>query len=279
MKAISKAAKKSVVLSSSVTLIFSEMRESIKFVMRVFRVAVLVYIGLGGYLYFMQRSFIYLPAPETPTQFNTRVFHNEGEAIKTFALNDGSSKAILYFGGNAESVSFNAKAFSTLFTDYGVYLVNYRGYGGSSGNPSEEGVYSDALSIYDELIKTHDSVSVIGRSLGSAVATHVASQRAVDRLVLITPFDSIQSIAQEQFPIYPMELMLKDKHDSFSRVKAIRSETLIMAAQNDKVVEMHHTRRLIAGFDIPVLVQVVEGAGHNTISNSQQYIEALDAFF
>ncbi len=254
------------------------MRESITFVMRVFRVAVLVYIGLGGYLYFMQRSFIYFPSPETPIQFSTRAFHNEGEIIQTHLLNEGRGKAILYFGGNAENVSFNAKAFNTLFADYGVYLVNYRGYGGSSGSPSEEGIYSDALSIYDEMIKTHDSVSVIGRSLGSAVATHVASQRAVDRLVLITPFDSIQSIAQEQFPIYPMELMLKDKHDSYSRVKAIRSDTLIIVAQNDTVVEMHHTRRLIEGFDIPVLVQVVEGAGHNTISNSQQYVEALDAF-
>ncbi|MFK8075716.1 MAG: alpha/beta hydrolase [Granulosicoccus sp.] len=238
----------------------------------------LVYIGLGGYLYFMQRSFIYFPSPVTPAHFNTRAFHNEGEVIQTLVLNGGAGRAILYFGGNAENVSLNAQGFTHLFKDYSVYLVNYRGYGGSSGNPSEDGLYSDALSIYDEMIKAHDSVSVIGRSLGSAVATHVASQRAVDRLVLITPFDSIQNIAQEQFPMYPMELMLKDKHDSYSRVKTIRSDTLILVAQNDTVVEMHHTRRLIAGFDTPVLVQVIEGRGHNTISNSQRYVEALDAF-
>lgn len=226
----------------------------------------------------MQRSFIYFPSPELPTQLKTRVFHNEGEVIQTHVLNEGSGKAILYFGGNAENVSLNAEGFTNLFKDYSVYLVNYRGYGGSSGSPSEHGLYSDAISIYDEIVKTHESVSLIGRSLGSAVATHIASQRLVDKLVLITPFDSIQNIAQEQFPIYPMELLLKDKHDSHSRVKAIRADTLLMVAQNDTVVEMHHTRRLIEGFDTPVLVQVVEGAGHNTISNYQQYVEALDAF-
>lgn len=255
------------------------MQASFTYIVSVLRIALFVYLGLGIYLYFMQRSFIYFPTSETITDFHTREFHNEGEVIHTLVLNEGGREAILYFGGNAETVSMNAKGFATLFKDYSVYLVNYRGYGGSTGSPSEMAIYSDALSIYDEIIKEHDSVSLIGRSLGSAVATHIASQRSVEKLALITPFDSIQRIAQEQFPMYPMELLLKDKHDSYSRAKNIQSETLIIAAQNDEVVRTDRTRRLIEGFDRLPQVQVIQGAGHNTISNTSQYVEMLDTFF
>lgn len=244
----------------------------------IFQIALLVYLGLGLYLYIKQRSFIYFPVAETPKASNNRLFSNEDHTIKVSILNEDSKKAIIYFGGNAENVEYNSHEFSTNLSEYAIYLVNYRGYGGSSGTPTEEAIYSDALSIHDEIIKDHESISIIGRSLGSAVATYVASKRPIDKLVLITPFDSVQSVAQSQFPIYPMGLLLKDKHDSYSRVKNIQGKTLIIAAELDQIIKMSHTKRLLEGFNSKVEFHVIEGADHNNIASSPRYYEILDEF-
>jgi pimeloyl-ACP methyl ester carboxylesterase len=238
----------------------------------------LIYFGLGFYLYLIQRDFIYLPVPSSRSDLNEKVFQNGDHRIRVTVLNEGSNRAIIYFGGNAEDVDYNAEEFSRLFSDQSIYLVKYRGYGGSTGKPTEEGIYSDALHIYDEISKTHDHVSIIGRSLGSAVATHIASQREINKLVLITPFDSALNIAQSQFPIYPMSILLKDKHDSIGRVAKIKAETMVLAAKRDRIIKLKRTKRLINAFSREVSFHVLEGVGHNTISANPRYYELLDEF-
>jgi len=156
--------------------------------------------------------------------------------------------------------------------------VNYRGYGASKGSPSEYAIYSDALEVFDEIKLDHSSTVVMGRSLGSAVATYVASERAVGKLILVTPFDSVQRIAQSQFPIYPMSLLLKDKHDSFARAKQIHAQTLVIAAEHDRVIKMPRTQRLVTGFNSDVEFHVLEGVGHNDISNNPNYYRLINKF-
>lgn len=241
-------------------------------------IVLLVYLGMGLYLYLMQRSFIYFPVAETAAVSNTRFFRNEGHRIKVSILNEDSKKAIIYFGGNAENVEYNSQEFSENLSEYAVYLVNYRGYGGSSGTPTEEAIYADALSVHDDVTRNYESISIIGRSLGSAVATYVASKRPIDSLVLITPFDSVQSVAQSQFPIYPMGLLLKDKHDSYNRAKDIQARTLIIAAELDRIIKMPHTKRLLEGFDSKVDFHVIQGADHNNIASSPSYYRIVNEF-
>ena len=238
----------------------------------------LIYFGLGLYLYFAQRSFIYFPVTDTQMVSDTRLFKNDGHEIKVSVLNKHRGNAIIYFGGNAENVEYNSATFSTLFSEHTVYLVKYRGYGGSTGTPTEEAIYSDALHIYDEIRHDYETVSLIGRSLGSAVATYVASKREIHKLVLITPFDSVERVAQSQFPIYPMSILLKDKHDSYSRAKHIQAQTLIVAAELDRVIKMPHTQRLLDGFSSKVKFHVIEGADHNNISSYPSYHGVLDEF-
>ena len=145
--------------------------------------ALLLYVGFGLYLYAGQRSFIYFPVSAIKRDLSQQVFENDGHSIRAAVLNQGKSKAILYFGGNAESVDYNAVPFASLFHDFTVYLVNYRGYGGSSGSPSERAFYADAIHIYDVVSPEYDAVSLVGRSLGSAVATYVAATRSVERQI------------------------------------------------------------------------------------------------
>ena len=128
------------------------------------------------------------------------------------------------------------------------------------------------------MIHPHKEISVIGRSLGSAVATYVAANRTLAKLVLITPFDSIQHIAQSQYPIYPMSLLLKDKHDSYSRANKITAQTLVIAAEKDNIIGMVHTQRLIDGFSNNVMLDVIKGANHNNISEFPHYNQILGDF-
>lgn len=237
-----------------------------------------LYIGIGTFLFFWQRSFIYMPVAPFQSNLPEKIIVNEGHRIKISILNEGKRNAIIYFGGNAENVEHNADEFSQLLEKHTVYLLKYRGYSGSTGQPSEDAIYSDAAKTYDIVKTKHDEISIIGRSLGSAVATYVASEKEVKKLVLVTPFDSIQNVAQSRFPLYPMRLLLWDKHDSYSRADKIKSETLVIAAMQDKIIHISHTERLIEGFTSDVLFKVIEDTGHNNISEHPEYREALGDF-
>ncbi len=157
-------------------------------------------------------------------------------------------------------------------------LIKYRGYAGSTCSPSEKAIYFDATHIYDEIKENHEEVTIIGRSLGSGVATFVAAQKKIDKLILVTPFDSIQSVVQSKFPLYPMRWMLKDRYDSLSRVKEITAPTLIVVAQNDEIISMLQTRRLQNAFLHQPQFVMIEGANHGSIITSSEYYEVLQAF-
>ena len=244
-----------------------------------FLVAILVYIGFGFFLYIKQRSFIYFPQVYPSIGYQESFFQNEGETIGVTVLHPGKGRAIIYFGGNAENVDSNAVDFSTVFPGYTVYLFKYRGYGSSTGRPTEQGIYSDALFVFDALLKNHVSISVMGRSLGSGVATYLGSNREIDKLVLVTPFDSVRNVAQGAFPVYPIGWLLKDHYDSASRIEKMSAKTLIVAAEFDEVINRKHTENLANAFNSEDLAyKVINGRGHNDLSDSKAYYGALKKF-
>jgi pimeloyl-ACP methyl ester carboxylesterase len=246
--------------------------------MKYIALLLVIYLGFGGYLYLNQRNFIYFPVrADTPGE-DEEIFENEGEKIRVSVLNRGMQNAIIYFGGNAENVDYNTDIFKTLFRQHTVYLVKYRGYSGSTGSPSERGLYSDAIHIYDQLSREHTEISIIGRSLGAAIATYIASRKPVHRLALITPFDSVKSVARSQFPLYPVSLLIKDKYDSLARAADIDTETMIIGAGNDRIIDISHARRLAEGFSQEVSFHVIEGADHNDISDFAEFYQALGDF-
>ena len=119
----------------------------------------------------------------------------------------------------------------------------------------------------------------MGRSLGSGAATYLASKRPVEKMVLVSPYDSIKSVAQNKFPIYPMFLLLKDKYDSIGRVKEIQSKTIVLMAENDEVIPKKHSLRLISEFPREqITVKTISNTGHNDISNKMEYYDHLKNF-
>jgi pimeloyl-ACP methyl ester carboxylesterase len=184
--------------------------------------------------------------------------------------------ALIYFGGNAEDVSLSLSSFSEAFPDQAIYLLHYRGYGGSTGKPSEAAIQDDAIALFDKVYAEHPNIVVVGRSLGTGVAIRVASKRPASRLVLVTPYDSLQEIAAAQFSYFPVKWLLLDKFDSSQYASSISVPTLLLAAEHDEVIPRASTQKLFSRFGKGVAVlRVIPGTGHNTISESPQYLDTL----
>jgi len=248
--------------------------------MGILTTVILIYIGFCGYLYLAQRSFIYFPTPESQNVMAEDLrLDFDGATLQIWRLAAEKEEAVIYFGGNAEDVAQNLGQFSSIFPDKAIYLVNYRGYGASTGTPAEAAIVSDAQAIFDHISPAHSSISVVGRSLGSGVAMFLAATRNVERMVLVTPYDSIAKLAQSSFPIFPVSAILKDRYDSLSHASSISIPTLILIAERDEFIPMKSSRNLAAALDSSITtVNVVENATHNTIQNFGQYTAALGEF-
>lgn len=238
------------------------------------------YLGACTLLYTLQRAMLYYPTPPT-TVGGVEVIRLDsgGQSLKVWHVPRSEERAILYFGGNAEDVAENIPQFQRLFPGYALYFPNYRGYGGSSGSPSEEGLFADALALYDLAARQHRDIAVIGRSLGTGVAVYLAANRPVSRLVLVTPFDSMTNVAASIYPFFPVKLLLRDRYDSLARAAGLTAETLVLVAEADEVIPRERTEALIAALKPEkTRVVVVPATGHNTIGYAPAYEKALSGF-
>ncbi|MES2017031.1 MAG: alpha/beta fold hydrolase [Pseudomonadota bacterium] len=228
-------------------------------------------------LYLSQRSLIFYPQPRrfgAPDSVMT--IKVDGEQLLVSARPLAGPDAVLYFGGNAEDVSGSLPGLDLAFPKHALYLLHYRGYGGSSGKPSEAALFADALAMFDQLHARHANITVIGRSLGSGVAVHLASVRPVQRLVLVTPYDSLAEIAAQQFKLFPVRLLLTDKFESWRYAPLVTAPTTLIMASHDQVIPRASSQLLLTRFK-PGVARAVEipDSGHNTLSDKGAYISAL----
>ncbi|WP_095124553.1 alpha/beta hydrolase [Pseudomonas sp. Irchel s3a12] len=236
---------------------------------------VAVYLVLCAALFFFQRSLIYFPQPNAVSSSDSQLILSMPDArVSVITRERVGPRALIYFGGNAEDVSRNLPEFAEAFPDYAVYLLNYRGFGGSGGSPSEAAIAEDALALFDQVYASHPQVSLIGRSLGSGVAVRLASQRPLQHLILVTPYNSLEEIAARQYPWVPVKWLLKDRFESGKYAAHIRVPTLLLAASDDEVIPRASTQRLLENFPQGVaLLRVVPESGHNSISDRAQYLQ------
>jgi len=185
-------------------------------------------------------------------------------------------EALIYFGGNAEDVSLSATDWAAWLPSARIYLLHYRGFGGSTGEPSEAALHADALALYERVRSHHTTISVAGRSLGSGVAVRLASSQRVRRLLLITPYDSIAAVASHHYGFLPVDWLLKDRFDSGQLVPTIRVPTTVVVAEKDQVIPPARTEHLVSKFapDTAKLV-VVNGAGHSDVQLFPAYVSAV----
>jgi uncharacterized protein len=240
-------------------------------------IAALIYIALCLALFLAQRSFIYYPQPKSAGDDTpTLTLKVDGERVLIATRPRDGSDALIYFGGNAEDVSRSLPTLADAFPDRSLYAMNYRGYGGSTGKPSETALIADALALFDRVHADHPHITLIGRSLGSGIAVHIASERAVERLALVTPYDSLLNIAATQFRYFPLHWLMLDKFESWRYAPKITVPTQLIAAQNDEVIPSASTKSLYDHFRPSLAtLTVIPAVGHNTISESAEYIPLL----
>ena len=147
-------------------------------VIAVLAVAAFVYLGACAALFFFQRSLIYFPQPGSLDSSSQIRLPVDGAELRVSVRPLSGPNALIYFGGNAEDVSASLPWLTNAFADHAIFLMHYRGYGGSSGAPSEPALQADALKLFDKIHAEHPNVVVVGRSLGSGIAVRVAAAAA-----------------------------------------------------------------------------------------------------
>ncbi|MGH8386410.1 MAG: hypothetical protein ACRESJ_13080 [Pseudomonas sp.] len=238
-----------------------------------------VYLALCVALFVFQRALIYYPQPRALGSPESLLTLPVDDALVQVSVRPHAGpNALIYFGGNAEDVSRSLPAFAEAFPDHALYFMHYRGFGGSSGSASEEAIARDAMTLFDKVYADHPQVVVAGRSLGSGVAVRLASVRPATRLLLVTPYNSLEELAARQFRWFPVRWLLKDKFESWRYAPHITVPTRLIAAEYDEVIPAASTQRLYSHFAKGMAsMEVISGTGHNSISESPEYFKALGA--
>ncbi len=189
---------------------------------------------------------------------------------------------VMYCHGNAGDIRDWAYAMPP-FLEMGcsVLLFDYRGYGQSQGKPSESGLYLDGESVWgwvEEKAENEGITAVIlGKSLGSAVAIHVAAQTPPSSLILDSPFTSMREIAMIVTPWLP-DTMLPELYESLKIVPKLTCSTLVIHGRNDTLVPLAHGQELYDTMVCPKAIHIIEGADHNNLTNFPEYDKAIQAF-
>ena len=237
-----------------------------------------LYLGIAGLLYAYQRDFLYFPDVRRPvaTPANIPTFKEvdlvtaDGLRLLAWYVPAPEGRPVLlYFHGNGGHVGYRWDRLAQFAASgYGVLMPEYRGYGGNEGQPSEARFFGDADVAMAFLEKENippDRIVVYGASLGTGVATRVASEYRVAALVLEAPFTSITAMAATQFPFLPVSLMLEDRFDSLSRIARVRAPILIMQGERDQVVPPLLGQELFAAAPEPKEFWSSPDGGHDDL--------------
>lgn len=181
---------------------------------------------------------------------------------------DGTVRGtILVFHGNAGTASdrtYYVQALAPL--GYRVLLAEYPGYGARTGEPGETAIVNDAKETLRLAAARYGKpLYVLGESLGCGVAAQLAKQSPalIDGLILITPWDTLLSIAKEKFPWLPVRLLLTDSYDSMGNLKNFRGKTAVAGAERDEVIPIGHAKTLYESLPGPKKMWTIKSAGHN----------------
>jgi hypothetical protein len=243
-------------------------------------------------VFFLQERLIFFPQPLSEAQRAAIAEHFPRVREITLASSDQKhirawyvpagpgAPLVLYFGGNAEDVAWMIPEVGARTPGVAWLLVNYRGYGGSEGSPSEASISADALQWYDYAASELKpaGISVFGRSLGSGAAVFVASERKAASVILVTPFDSLVEVAKRHYPYLPVSWLLRHRFDSVGRAPGISAPLLCLAAQRDEIIPPSHARKLYDAWRGPKRWVELEEAGHNTTDSHPFFWQNVVSF-
>ncbi|MBT8246109.1 MAG: alpha/beta hydrolase [Winogradskyella sp.] len=242
---------------------------------------------VGASLYFFQEKLLFLPTKlEQDYQFEfnypfEELFFKTGDDALINALHfkaETPKGVILYFHGNAGDLSRWGKITEYFVgLNYDVLIIDYRTYGKSIGKLSEAAFYKDAQLCYDYLLKSYsvNDITLYGRSLGTGIASYLASNNKVKQLILETPYYSIEDVAKSRFPFFLVKRLLKYKFPTYKYLPNTNCEISIIHGRADNIVPYESGKKLLE-LDIPNLsFYTVENGNHNNLIEFEAYHQAI----
>jgi fermentation-respiration switch protein FrsA (DUF1100 family) len=230
----------------------------------------LVYLGQRALQYFPERARTPPAAAGLPEAEEVVLDSSGGERVIVWHIPPrGEKPVVLYFHGNGGSLRGRVDRFRALAADgTGLIALSYRGYGGSSGRPTEKGLIDDALAAYAFAAARYPAsrLALWGESLGTGVAVALAAQKPVGRIVLESPFTSIADIAAQIYWFFPVRLLIKDSFRSDLLIGTVTAPFLILHGDKDSIVPIALGDQLYKLITAPKRFVRFPGAGHNELA-------------
>ncbi len=237
--------------------------------------AVYVLIALAALM--GQRRLMYFPDPARVPPASMGLAGVDERILKTpdgaelvawYAKAAPGKPTILYFHGNAGNLASRAERTRRFMAQgLGVFLLSYRGYGGSTGSPSEAANVADARLAYEALVGgagvAPDDIVLYGESLGSGVAVQLAAQVPVGGVILDAPYTSIVDVAAEAYPVFPVRLALFDRYETLRYLPDVKAPILVVHGEADTTIPVRMGRAVYAAANEPKELVTIPGAGHS----------------
>lgn len=254
----------------------------------------LTYFGVCAFMFFKQSSLVYFPLREhdnTPAEYglpfeDVALRTSDGVAIHAWWLpTENPRGAVVVAHGNGGNISHRLDK-AQLFhrAGFSVLLFDYRGYGKSTGEPSEEGTYADMSAAVDHVLGVRgfplERLVFYGESLGGAVAVHAATQRTPGVLVVESSFTSLPAVGAHYYPWLPVKLLMKYRYDSLAMIASVKCPVMILHSPADEIIPNAMGRALFQAAKPPKQWVELRG-GHNDggIVASAEAQQTLSAFF
>lgn len=257
---------------------------------RIIKISILIYAVGGILLYYFQDKMFFRPTPldkdhefkfqQTFKEVNIPYKKNSTINLVQFTTKDTAKGVVLYFHGNRANVEWYAPA-SPMFTrnGYEVWMMDYPGYGKSTGEFSEQELYNWALIQYKlaRVRYSPDRIVIYGRSMGTGIASQLASVRDCKALILEAPFNSLSSLVSFYAPVYPTGRLIKYKLDVHEHLKNVTAPVLIFAGSDDPTTPVKNSIQLKEVLKPGDQFNIIEGAKHNNLPDYPVFNQKLDS--
>ena len=249
-----------------------------RFILTVLLAAVVLGVVVVSFWGQLERRFVFFPTREvaaTPADFgvefeDVHFTTSDGLRLNGWYVPGRDETVWLWFHGNGGDLGHRAEEMALFHHQVGasVFIFDYRGYGKSEGQPSEQGTYRDARAALEYLQGRPDASGkravYFGRSLGAAVAVELAVEHPPAGLVLVSPFTSLRDMAKLSHPILPLAAWAAgDRYDSAARIGKIHRPVLIIHGEHDEIVPVQQGEALFRTANDPKTFRLLPGAGHN----------------
>jgi len=261
--------------------------------MAAFRIVIIAGAGFMALLFFNQSKMVYLPQRDlvaSPAAINLRfeeVYFRAKDGVKLhgwFIPSDAGRGVLLFCHGNAGNISHRLDSIS-IFHRLGlsVFIFDYRGYGRSEGEPTEEGTYSDAEGAWDYLTRDKrikpQAIIIFGRSLGGSIAARTAMNRPSGALILESTFSSFKEAAGDIYPWLPVRLLARYDYETASFISQVHCPVLVIHSREDELIPFRHGERLFSAAKEPkAFIEIIGGHNDGFLRSGKAYEEGLKAF-